>query len=71
MKLSGSDSVKQNRHTRRERSGAGLFSIFAGVLLSSTVAYFGRSKLGHNPTRARSTALGKTTRHQDQYQIRG
>lgn len=29
MKLSGSDSVRQNRQTRLERSGAGLFSMFS------------------------------------------
>lgn len=32
MKQSGSDSVKQNRQTRLERSGAGLFSIPACFL---------------------------------------
>lgn len=29
MKLRGSDSVRQNRQTRLERSGAGLFSMFS------------------------------------------
>lgn len=64
MKLNGSASVKQNRHTRRERSGDGLFSMSstAGVSASVTAWDPASSSLGarsrdHTRGRELSTAI--------------
>lgn len=71
MKLSGSESDKQNRQTRRERNGAGLFSMSAGVsfrLLLLLLLLFRRGSVLRTAPRARdarfacSAALGDRAR---------